>query len=103
MLLENLVGFLFPIMAIDNIADILAKFGDFESIVVGFCPTGNRSSFEPQTEELLHLCPLSRSSGRRVVRRPEMVSKDDDLMTFCPDAQDLCSGKSGNLLKEKTQ
>ncbi len=30
----------------------LSKFGDFESIVVGFRPTGNRS-FEPQTEELL--------------------------------------------------
>ncbi len=72
-LLENMVGFfLFPIMAVDNIADILAKFGDFESIVVGFCPTGNRSYFEPQTEELLHVCPLSRSSGRRVVCVPEL-------------------------------
>ncbi len=71
-LLENMVGFSFPIMAVDNIADILAKFGDFESIVVGFCPTGNRSSFEPQTEELPHLYPLSRSSGRRVVRLPEL-------------------------------
>jgi hypothetical protein len=30
-----MVGFSFPIMAVDNIADILAKFGDFESIVVG--------------------------------------------------------------------
>ena len=40
-------------MAVDNIAYIFAKFGDFESIVVGFCPTGNRSSFEPQNEELL--------------------------------------------------
>jgi hypothetical protein len=58
-------------MAADNMADI-SKFGDFESIVVGFRPTGNRSPFEPQTEELLHLCPLSRSSGRRVVRLPEL-------------------------------
>ena len=40
-------------MAADNMAEILAKFGDFESIVVGFRPTGNRSPFEPQTEELL--------------------------------------------------
>jgi hypothetical protein len=31
-----MVGFSFPIMAVDNMADILAKFGDFESIVVGF-------------------------------------------------------------------
>ena len=59
-------------MAADNMADILAKFGDFESIFVGFCLTGNKSSFEPQTEELLHLCPLSRSSGRRVIRIPEI-------------------------------
>jgi hypothetical protein len=82
-------------MAVDNIADISAKFGDFESIVVGFRPTGNKSSCEPQTEELLHFCPLSRSIGRRVVWIPELVSKDDDLMTYCPDAQDLCFGKSG--------
>jgi hypothetical protein len=41
-------------MAVDNMAEILAKFGDFESIYVGFCPTGNKSSFEPQAEELLH-------------------------------------------------
>ena len=47
-----MVGFSFPIMAVDNIADIVAKFGDFESIV-GFCPTGNKSFFEPQIEELL--------------------------------------------------
>jgi hypothetical protein len=53
-----MVGFSFPIMAADNIADIVAKFGDFESIVVvglllvavlfhhlNFC--------EPQNEELL--------------------------------------------------
>ncbi len=72
MLLKNMVGFLFPIMAVDNMADILAKFGDFESIVVGFCPTRNRSFLEPQIEELLHLCPLSRSSGRRVVLVPEL-------------------------------
>ena len=71
-LLENMVGFSFPFMAVDNIADIVAKFGDFESIVAGFRPTGNKSSCEPQTEELLHLCPLSRSSGRRVVRVPEL-------------------------------
>ncbi len=72
MLLENMVGFSFPIMAVDNIADISAKFGDFESIFVGFRPTGNKSSFEPQTEELLHFCPLSRSIGRRIVRIPEI-------------------------------
>jgi hypothetical protein len=70
-----MVGFSFPIMAVDNIADILAKFGDFESIVVGFRPTGNKSSCEPQTEELLHFCPLSRSIGRRVVRIPETGSQ----------------------------
>jgi hypothetical protein len=70
-----MVGFLFPIMAVDNIADISAKFGDFESIVVGFGPTGNKSSCEPQTEELLHICPLSRSIGRRVVRIPETGSQ----------------------------
>jgi hypothetical protein len=34
-LLENVVGFSLPIMAVDNIADIVAKFGDFESIVFG--------------------------------------------------------------------
>ena len=40
-------------MAVDNMAEIISKFGDFESIVVGFRPTGNKSFFEPQTEELL--------------------------------------------------
>ena len=65
-------------MAVDNMADILAKFGDFESIAVGFRPTGSRSSFEPQTEELLHLCPLSRSSGRRVVVFRNLTGNNDN-------------------------
>ena len=64
---------LFTVMAVDNIADILAKFGDFESIFVGFCLTGNKSSFEPQTEELLIAVRFSRSSGRRVVWTPLML------------------------------
>jgi hypothetical protein len=35
-----------------------------------------------------YCCPLSRSIGRRVVWIPELVSKDDDLMTFLS----WCSG-----------
>ena len=33
-LLENMVGSSVPIMAADNMAEIISKFGDFESIVV---------------------------------------------------------------------
>jgi hypothetical protein len=40
---------------------------------VGFCPTGNKSSFEPQTEELLIAVRFSRSIGRRVVWTPLML------------------------------
>ena len=57
MLLENMVGFSFPIMAADNIADIVAKFGDFESIVVGLLLVAvlfhHLNFCEPQNEELL--------------------------------------------------
>jgi len=51
-----MVGFSFPIMAVDNIADIVAKFGDFESIVAGLLLAAvllYHLIFEPQTEELL--------------------------------------------------
>ncbi len=75
MLLENMVGFSFPIMAVDNIADILAKFGDFESIFVGFRPTGNKSSIESQTEKLLIAVRFRDRFGRRVVRIPETGSQ----------------------------
>ena len=72
---------------------------------MGFRLTGNRSSFEPQTEELLHLCPLSRSSGRRVVRRPEISfqnSRAIEWLLSC--VQDLCSGKIRLLQQtQKTQ
>ncbi len=57
MLLENMVGFSFPIMAVDNMADILAKFGDFESIVAGLLLAAvlfyHLIFCEPQTEKLL--------------------------------------------------
>ncbi len=62
---------LLAVMAADNMAETEPSL----EILNRFCglrPTGNRSSFEPHTEELLHLCPLSRSSGRRVVRLPEL-------------------------------
>ena len=56
-LLENMVGFSFPIMAVDNIADIVAKFGDFESIDFGLLLAAvlfhHLVLCEPQTEELL--------------------------------------------------
>jgi hypothetical protein len=42
-------------MAVDNIADIVAKFGDFESIVFGLLLAAVlfHHLCEPQTEELL--------------------------------------------------
>jgi hypothetical protein len=59
-------------MAVDNIADISPSLEILNRFLWDFCPTENRSCFEPQTEELLHFCPFSRSIGRRVVRIPEI-------------------------------
>ena len=92
---------------------------------MGFRPTGNRSSFEPQTEELLHLCPLSRSSGASCspssgTQPGTMTINKSGSQGFWPYdllscVQDLCFGKIGLLsrliklrwlqksLKRKTQ
>jgi hypothetical protein len=71
-LLENMVGFSFPIMAVDNIADIQPSLEILNRFLLDFVLLETGHVFEPQTEDFLHFCPLSRSIGRRVVRIPEI-------------------------------
>jgi hypothetical protein len=40
-------------MAVDNMAEIFPSLEILNRLFVGFRPTGNKSSFEPQNEELL--------------------------------------------------
>ena len=72
-LLENVVGFSLPIMAVDNIADISAKFGDFESIVFGLLLAAVlfHHLLWASNWRTSYCCPLSRSIGRRVVWIPD--------------------------------